>query len=72
MGGGQRGIELKKKRKYYGVFQNDEWLIEPKYDHISVTINYFYVVERDDLFGVLNNEGELILPVVYKKIESSF
>lgn len=70
--GGQRGIELKKRRKYYGVFQNDGWLIEPKYDHIRATIDYFYVVRRDDFFGVINNEGELILPVIYKKIEPSF
>ncbi|MDN5216083.1 WG repeat-containing protein [Fulvivirgaceae bacterium BMA12] len=69
--GGQRAIEgLKKKGKYYGIFYNDEWLIEPKYDLIKGTIDYFYLVRRNNFFGVLNNEGKLVLPVIYKKIKT--
>lgn len=73
IGGGIRVINgLKKKRKYYGVFLNNKWLIEPKYDFIEGTLDYFYIVKSGEFFGVINNEGKLIIPMIYKKIKSKY
>jgi hypothetical protein len=73
MTGGIRVINgLKKKRKYYGIFYKDTWLIEPKYDFIEGTLDYFYIVKSGDYYGVVNNEGKFILPTIYKKINSKY
>ncbi|MFT5820384.1 MAG: hypothetical protein ACI8ZM_001623 [Crocinitomix sp.] len=43
-------------------------IIEPKYDYVRLFENGFSSVKLDDKWGVIDETGKVIIPLVYKKI----
>jgi len=56
-----------------GIVKIDETIIiEPKYDEIYTIENQdFFVVLKDEKFGLINNDGQEIVPLMYDEIGSN-
>jgi hypothetical protein len=71
--GGVRVVNgLKRKRKHYGLYVKGKWVIPPIYDSIQCTLDYFYIVKKGHLTGLFNKDWVIVLPVIYKEIESIY
>jgi len=56
-------------RSGFGFFnRNNEWIIQPVYDHASSFRNGRSVVEKDGKYGVIDTTGKFILPLKFENI----
>jgi hypothetical protein len=59
-------VENKYGRK--GLFQDGKELIPCIYEQITPDANDSYLVQKNDLFGMINSSGKVIVPVMYDDV----
>jgi len=64
------GVACVRQGNRYGYIDlNGDWFIEPAYSHASSFLQGFAIVQNDNLnWGVINLEGEYVIPPDYEKI----
>jgi len=51
-----------------GVYQNGKELIPCIYEQITPDANDSYLVQKNDLYGMINSSGKVIVPVMYEDV----
>lgn len=81
----QSNISYYKAQKYYSILQNGDSgrkhgiffpqtqkYIKPQYDYIkSYDLNLGIFVNKDKMWGVINKQGEIQIPLVYSRIDKA-
>lgn len=60
---------VRKKRKKWGVFIKENWILKPIYSSIVMTCNGFYIVNEGGLEGVFDINGNEVIAVKYLRVE---
>lgn len=64
------GNYIVRRGELSGLLDKNFRLLTPiHYNHISTTPDSFYIVIKDDLYGVLNIKGDEIIPITQNRIE---
>lgn len=50
------------------VDKTGDWVVKPEYDKITATEKNMWIAQVDDKYGVLSNEGVLIIPCEYPDV----
>jgi hypothetical protein len=61
-------VENKNSRK--GIFQNGKELVPCIYEQITPDVNESYLVQKNDLYGMINSSGKIIVPVMFDDVLS--
>ncbi len=49
--------------------ENDEILIQPKFDNLTFLLNGMAIAKKENLWGVINQEGKILVPFEYESID---
>lgn len=55
-----------------GIVKNKKEIVAPKYSKVKIAANSSYIVSEDDVEGLINANGEMIIPMEYKDISQSW
>ena len=65
-----KDLKISQKGGYYGVTDNEgNWIVEPIYDEISDFHHGYARIKKDDLYGLINEKGLVVIPVEYDEIK---
>ncbi|MCD8413576.1 WG repeat-containing protein [Tenacibaculum finnmarkense genomovar ulcerans] len=68
-------ISIKSDKNKYGILNIEgDTLLKPKYTYIRRHSNYnspFIAIEQGDSIGLVNNKSEIIIPPIFRSIEST-
>ena len=58
---------VKKAYDEYGIVSNGKWVVEPIYQDISFLREGLIAVKKDDKYGYINLQGEIIIPLQFDR-----
>jgi WG containing repeat len=59
------------KEKKIGIYKANKLVIQPTFDELENTQNNNFIVKIKDKYGLINDNGEYIIPVQYERISVS-
>lgn len=60
------------KKGKIGLYHNNKEIIPCDYDKVKPVSNESYLVKKNELYGLINSQGKLIIPIEYVKIRASW